>query len=343
MTQNGGQTDQKTDQKRAGGRYYTRGNPFRLNAFRAWARAAELERRTVLEPFAGAEDIPQLLEAAGYRNLRWAMFDIAPSAERVQQRDTLADFPDGFRVCVTNPPWLARNSAARRGLPFPETTPHNDLYKIALKKCLRRCRWAAAIVPEAFIRTGLFLDRLADFISLIPRAGAMFDDTEHPVGLALFAPDVSPDARVWRNDRLLGTLRQLRKRLPPPSRNREIVFNDPNGNLGLVAIDNTVSASIRFCKPEELEKYRIGAQSRFITIIRVPWEPDIDALNARLSAVREDTHDVFLTAFKGLRRDELYRRRLHWALARAVIDAGSPQMRFRMQPTDDLQLSGDAP
>ena len=57
----------------------------------------------------------------------------------------------------------------------------------------------------------------------------MFEDTEHPVGLALFAPDATSDVRVWRNNQFLGTIKELRRHLPQPSSNRDIVFNDPQG------------------------------------------------------------------------------------------------------------------
>ena len=321
------------DEKRAIGRYYTRGNPFLLEPFHTWAKASNLAQQITLEPFAGAKDIPQLIDAANLRCPDWALFDIEPGAEGVVQRDTLADFPKGFNVCITNPPWLARNSATRRGLPFPKATRHDDLYKYAIEKCLTHCGWVAAIIPEAFIRSGLFLQRLQDFISLVPptKDGAtqgnskrdtsyMFEDTEHPVGLALFAPHVTSDVRVWRNNQLLGGINELRRHLPQPSSNRSIVFNDPNGNLGLIAIDNTVSASIRFCPSEELKDYPIGVHCRSITKIGVPWDVDIDMLNACLAAIREKTHDVFLTAFKGMRRDGHYRRRLDWALSRAIVD-----------------------
>lgn len=345
------------DHKRAGGRYYTRGNPFLLKPFQRWAKEADLERRRVVEPFAGAKDIPRLLESAGYVRLDWSLFDIQPSAEGVARRDTLADFPTGYGACVTNPPWLARNSATRRGLPFPQETRHNDLYKHALEKCLAHCGWTAAIIPEAFIRSGLFLERLADFISLVAFAppesnggGAsseMFEDTDHPVGLALFAPSAGEDVRVWRNDRFLGKLGRLRAHLPPLSRNRRIVFNDPNGNLGLIAIDNTVEASIRFCPPEELEGRLVSSRDRFLTIVRVPWNADIDLLNARLRTLREKTHDVFLTAFKGLRQDGRYRRRLGYALARSIIDMDNPQLKmnltFRYDPLKPPKRNGDAP
>ena len=328
------------DEKRASGRYYTRGNPFQLEPFLSWAEASNLGQQVALEPFAGAKDIPQLIGAANLRCPDWALFDIDPGAEGVVQRDTLADFPTGFNTCITNPPWLARNSATRRGLPFPEATEHDDLYKYALEQCLTHCGWVAAIIPEAFIRSGLFLERLSDFVSLVPqtedktnyapdkgdRGGAvMFEDTEHPVGLALFVPQVTPDVRIWRNNQFLGGLNELRRHLPRPSGNRSIVFNDPNGNLGLIAIDNTVSASIRFCPPEELGDYPIRVHCRSITKIGVPWDVDIDMLNARLKTIREKTHDVFLTAFKGIRRDGYYRRRLDWALTRAIVDTKPPQ------------------
>jgi hypothetical protein len=321
------------DEKRASGRYYTRGNPFQLEPFQAWAKASNLAQQITLEPFAGAKDIPQLIDAASLQCRDWAFFDIQPGTEGIAQRDTLADFPKGFDVCITNPPWLARNSATRRGLPFPETTSYDDLYKYALEQCLTHCGWVAAIIPEAFIRSGLFLQRLHDFISLVPQTHGkteqenkvrdtayMFEDTEHPVGLALFAPDATSDVSVWRNNQFLGGINELRRHLPEPSSNRSIVFNDPNGNLGLIAIDNTVSASIRFCPAEELKDYPIRVHCRSITKIGVPWRVDIDRLNARLKTIREKTHDVFLTAFKGIRRDGHYRRRLDWALSRAIVD-----------------------
>ena len=309
-----------------------------------WANASNLAQQITLEPFAGAKDIPQLIDAANLQCRDWAFFDIKPGAKRIVQRDTLADFPKEFNVCITNPPWLARNSATRRGLPFPEATSYDDLYKYALEQCLMHCGWVAAIIPEAFIRSGLFLQRLHDFISLVPQTQGkteqengkrdtsyMFEDTEHPVGLALFAPHTTSDVKVWRNNQFLGRINELRRHLPQPSSNRGIVFNDPNGNLGLIAIDNTVSASIRFCPAAELKDYPIRVHCRSITKIGVPWDVDIEMLNARLATIREKTHDVFLTAFKGMRRDGYYRRRLDWALSRAIVDTKHPQPEMNME------------
>lgn len=308
------------DKKRSIGQYYTRGNPFILTAFRIWSSKFDLHKQIVLEPFAGAKNIPELIELSGIKCGGWKLYDIEPASDNVVYRDTIQNFPKSHDVCITNPPWLARNSATRRGLPFPETK-YDDLYKHALEKCLDNCKWVAAIIPESFIRSGVLLDRLSDFISLVPDdyIDSLFDDTQHPTGLALFSPSTTSDIILWRNNYLIGGFKRLQSYMPKHSDNRNIVFNDPDGNVGLIAIDNTVSASIRFCDPIELGDYKVNHQRRFITKIRVPYPVDIDVLNKTLSDIRERTHDVFLTAFKGVRKDGYYRRRLHWGLARSII------------------------
>ena len=96
------------DEKRASGRYYTRGNPFQLEPFQTWAKASNLEQQITLEPFAGAKDIPQLIDAANLQCRDWAFFDIEPGAEGVVQRDTLANFPkDSMFVSPIHRGWHA--------------------------------------------------------------------------------------------------------------------------------------------------------------------------------------------------------------------------------------------
>ena len=84
-------------------------------------------------------------------------------------------------------------------------------------------------------------------------------------------------------------------------------------------------------RSEELKDYPIRVHCRSITKIGVPWRVNIDMLNARLATIRKKTHDVFLTAFKGIRRDGHYRRRLDWALTRAIVDAQ------RLQPVINVE------
>ena len=85
-----------------------------------------MPKTSILEPFAGANLLISSLKDMGLCH-RADSFDIAPAHTDVKLRDTLTDFPTGYEVCITNPPWLAKNSATRRGLAFPET-PYDDLY-----------------------------------------------------------------------------------------------------------------------------------------------------------------------------------------------------------------------
>ncbi len=303
------------DSKRQRGAYFTTGDPFQNDAFEEWATRAHLKSATILEPFAGGNNLIDLLVALGWCTSSRS-FDIQPASDRVEQRDTLKDFPTGYSVCVTNPPWLAKNSATRRGMPYPDTK-YQDIYLVALHQCLANCDFVAALVPESFIRTGLFTDRLRAFVSLPP----MFEDTDSPVGLALFYPHYQMDTQVFIGGKHLGGLRVLAHHKPGALIDLFMEFNCPTGGLGLIAVDNTQGASIRFCRPCELGDRPIKHSSRAITRIDVEdGHPPIDALNCCLDNYRKDTHDVFLTSFKGLRRDGLYRRRLDWDTARLIIN-----------------------
>ena len=70
------------DEKRASGRYYTRGNPFQLKPFQMWAKELNLEQQITLEPFAGAKDIPQLLDGSTSAVSRLGIFRHCPGRER---------------------------------------------------------------------------------------------------------------------------------------------------------------------------------------------------------------------------------------------------------------------
>ena len=305
--------------KRARGRFYTAGNPFALVPFREWAERAGLPDQRVLEPFAGANNLIKMLQELSLCG-DFAAYDIEPAARGVRRRDTLADFPSGFAVCVTNPPWLARNSATRRGLPYPGGA-HNDLYKRCLELCLAHCPRVAALVPASFLQSGLFRKRLEHYI-LLHRI--LFDDTENPVCLALFGPEPTAAVRIHHDGEYMGDLQELARCLPTEKRARDLRFNDPDGALGFISFDDTRRPSIRFCGADEVRNHAIKTSSRFVTRIggcgRVT-PARIARLNRDIAAFRRDTADVFLTPFKGLRRDGRYRRRMEFALARRFLNA----------------------
>jgi hypothetical protein len=311
--------------KRQNGRFYTEGNPFVLKPFKDWAKKANLRKEIVLEPFAGANNIIRALQMHGYAK-KFRSFDIDPRDRAVEPQDTLELFPSGYSVCVTNPPWLARNSAKRRGLDFPNTI-YDDLYKHALEKCLFNCDYVAALIPATYLRSGDLRKNLEKVIFL--QNQKMFSDTENPVCLALFSPN-SNRVEIFNDELSVGFLDALEKRLPIPAKAFKLKFNDPEGQLGLIAIDNTREPSIRFVPGKQLEGYQMKQTSRMITRIQVgdiKTDDLIGKLNKDLQKFRTTTGDVFLTPFKGLRKDGYYRRRIDYSLARDFIAQSLDQSR----------------
>ena len=299
--------------KRTQGQYFTQYNPFENDGFLEWADKCNLKNQTILEPFAGANNLICMLQGMELCN-DFVSFDIEPKSNYVKQKNTLTDFPKSYNVCITNPPYLAQNSATRRGLFYPKTR-YDDIYKYALELCLRNCENVAAIIPASFLNAKLFRERLSYYILLNNK---MFDDTECPVCLALFNKK-SEDVKIY-DEKYIGLLSDLEKKIPQ-GKDIAMQFNSPIGNLGLIAIDNTIEPSIEFIDGEKIPSTKISVSSRSITRIKINSSLDnlIDKLNERLALFREETSDIFLTPFKGLRKDNKYRRRLDYALARKLI------------------------
>ena len=301
--------------KKRRGQYFTESNPFNHGAFLRWAKKSGMKDCTVLEPFAGRNSIISHLRGMDLCRA-FKSYDIEPASNEVEYRDTLANFPQGFEVCVTNPPWLARNIATFKGLEFPKGE-YGNLYQYALENCLSNCDWIAALVPESFIRTQTFRDRLDSFVSVTE---CLFADTGHPVGLALFQPRKTRKINIWVGSQFVGILEELERGYPTPRKNGvKVVFNSPNGNVGLYALDNTIQPSIRFCPPDELSDYAVKRSGRHITKLWVDGKIELKKWNNFLNEFRHKTHDVFMTCYKGIRKDGKYRRRLDWQLARGII------------------------
>ena len=308
------------DIKRSKGQYFTKGNPFGLKPFQNWLDKTNLSAEILLEPFAGANDIINSLRSMGVCK-KFSSYDISPSDKLVKKQDTIKNFPIGHKVCITNPPWLARNSATRRGLPYPKTK-YDDLYKHCLSLCLDHCEYVGALIPASFLQTKLFRERLSKYILLHKN---LFMDTENPTCLALFTPKENKRVDLYYDDEHLGTLSNLEKALPKPRNDKEEVrFNDPNGNLGFISFDNTKEPTIRFCEVEEIEDYPIKVSSRFFTRISGNFDnipKMIKELNRQIKSFRDETKDIFLTPFKGRRKDGFYRRRMEFSMARNFINA----------------------
>jgi hypothetical protein len=101
-------------------------------------------------------------------------------------------------------------------------------------------------------------------------------------------------------------------------------FNDRNGAVGIKNTDNTVGASIKFIPGRDIDSEKVKHSSRSITRVSgLPEDIDLygflNLCNTILERYREKTKDIFLSSFKGLRQDGLYRRRLDYKTARDIM------------------------
>lgn len=318
------------------GQFFTITNPFEVAPFKMWMESINIDEDTVfLEPFAGANNIVNMIQDIGFLN-KWDCFDISPNNEinntkyHIEKRDTLKLFPKNYKIAITNPPYLAKNSATRSGIKYPNTK-YQDLYLYSLDRMVKNVDYCAAIIPESFITSPIFTNKLIFVVSLTCK---MFDDTDCPVCLAMFSPTKDKkkfnlsknDFVIYSMNERIGTYDELKKSI---KLNKKIdikwVFNDPNGSIGLRGVDNTKCASIKFVDGNEINPSRIKVSSRSLTRISgLPQSYDIELfielLNKNLSKYRNATHDVFLTAFKNLRMDNKYRRRLDFDTARYLLN-----------------------
>ena len=201
---------------------------------------------------------------------------------------------------------VGKNSATVRGFRFPDCH-YDDIYKLALERCLDNYIYVAALFPESFITENLFQERLKSFVSL---TSGFFENTQHPVGFAMFNQENSKDVVVWSDNTKIGKLFFL-KSIKPATKECgvKVKFNQPSGNVGLIALDNTFEPSIRFCDVSDLKNYKVKPTVRHITKLKVAEEIWISDWNQVLNNVRKKTYDVLMTCYNGIRRDGMYRRR----------------------------------
>lgn len=307
------------------GKFYTITNPFNLKVFKDWFDSIpDIANLTIVEPFAGSNNIVKLMNVPN----NWNCYDISPTANLVPQfsiiqRDTIANFPQGYSVGITNPPYLAKNSATRSKITY-HGDPYDDLYKKCLEVMLDNLDYVAVIIPESFITAGIFQERLDCFISLTCK---MFNDTDCPVCLALFSPRNYSDFSVYQMDNFIGNYNK--NLIWYKIINRKLYnwkFNDPLGEIGINAIDNTLKDSIQFIPGVNYNSEIINNSCRSYTRVSLNGYTVKDLplflslCNDCLDWYRSNTNDIFMTSFKGLRKDGKYRRRLDWDTAKGIME-----------------------
>ena len=323
------------ENKRLFGQYFTITNPFETVGFYKWFNSIpNYENEMILEPFAGGNNIPRMIkdEEIMPKN-NWKCFDIAPAHNtypefKIVKRDTIKEFPAGYKIAITNPPYLSKNSATRRGLSYPETE-YDDLYKLCLDVMLKNCDYVAAIIPETFITSGLFHSRIHSVVSLTCK---MFDDTDCPVCLAMFSPEHNGSFEIYRMNEYIGLYDELKAQDVICSSDIKWNFNNPDGEIGIWCIDGTKCPTIHFGDGSLIDKKKIKVSSRSITRVSgLPTDINLNDLiaecNLVLDAYRQNTKVVFMASFKGLRNDGYYRRRLDFATARNILNQAVQNIR----------------
>lgn len=334
-------------EKRILGQYYTVKNPFNHVAVHEWYKLMpDPENLHFIEPFAGANNIIALFDEAfpEIKPAQWEAYDISPEAVGKNQvpeveltkRDTIKN-PVKGDVVVTNPPYLAKNSASKNKFVI-DFGQWQNLYEVSLEKILANADYVCAIIPESFITRKIFTDRLFAVVSITEN---LFDDTGIPVCLALWGNKPTEEYKIYSGETCLGTDITLQAKLKSFFSNnvvnKVVKFNDPKGLLGVQAIDNTKEASLRFVRGDTIAPEKIKHTSRHVTRVSVydaetndPYITEenldnfIEETNKLLHKYRELTDDVFLTSSKGIREDGKYRRRLDFKTIKMLINsAGS--------------------
>jgi len=284
------------------GQFYTTSDPFLgSDAFSLWNSLRPKNTR-VLEPFAGAGLLYSYLDES------WVGYDIDPKISGIIKQDTIANFPTGFEVCITNPPYLAKTTISRQKLNV--SIQHQDLYLDCLELMLNHCDYVAAIIPSTYYNTNLFKDRLVAWDKLDRE---IFSDTDVPVGVAYFAP-TSKGVSLYVNGKQI-------KENAPQNVSSNISFNDENGNYVLCAIDTTKGRNIHIHNDVDnfdRKKY-LKHTSRNYSLFYSTQKINIDIVNQFINEWRDETNDFYLTSFKSTMNSGIYRKRINFNILKWII------------------------
>lgn len=316
-------------QKVSEGKFHTKGDGWLLPHISDFIRATN--SKFALDPFAGKGDMLEVMQREmklmplGYdidTKLTWKI------------NDSLVEIPtcDPGVIIITNPPFLAKYSASRKGVItqvasyYADNKPYDDLYKIALIKITKAAKNAVVIVPETYMSEQL-LCHLCHSITIIE--DNLFQDTTQPVCILVFDGKPKPlsEVKIYKNDKLVSNLTALNSCRIKPLNKYDIKFNDLSGQIGLRGVDLTKPEDcIKFMPLDELKYDRdsISSSSRLYSAIKVPgnhYSKDLSLkCNIILNSLREKSHDLLLSAFKGNTNEGKRRRRLDFYTARAIIE-----------------------
>ena len=209
---------------------------------------------------------------------------------------------------------------------YYERYGRNDLYEIALDRCLASFGHVVAILPETFLHSAYSKDRCERIIVLEENP---FNDTTFPVCATCWSPAANQDPDIYVGEDKVTRHSDIIRLRRSVGRSNRIVFNHPEGNIGLRAVDGTKEGDRIAFFPADGFAYprsRIKSSSRLMTYIMVEELDSEGAIqefcktsNGILEKYRGATSDTILSSFKGNNRLGKRRRRLDYGLARKVV------------------------
>jgi hypothetical protein len=314
------------------GSFYTTDSSWLNAPVRRFLSNAFLTNTSALDPFAGDGHLIDLVR----REFGVATFGLDIAGNKWARNDSLVSIPNASNsVIVTNPPYLANHSAKRKGVAglvatYFDGTDYDNLYKIALDRCLAAADFVVAVIPETFLLSSFDKSRLA-VVSVIE--GDLFSDTEAPAVVACFGPpEITHDASIFNGDEQIGSLKEIFELRSGRARSGiRIVFNDPGGRIGLRAVDSHDGVRrIEFIYGDfEYHRNRVKDSSRLLTYLDVPELSNsqiqelVVCANIHLETLRAKSRDLILAPFKGNDKKGNRRRRLDYALARQILNTVS--------------------
>lgn len=316
------------------GSFYTTKSGWLTDQVRAFlAKALTESNGYLLDPFAGDGHLLEAIKSdsiLGEQVNQVAGFDI--QGQLWPKNDSLLEIPNPKKaVIVTNPPYLANHSAKRKGVSslvekYFDSSTQKNLYMIALENSLACADYVVAVIPETFLLSSFPKNRLELAVVI---QDSLFGDTDAPALVACFSKGVRDNAHIFTGNQHIGTLGEILSLRESSAPNHRIVFNDPNGRIGLRAVDGSDgNTPIAFMAAKDFEypSDSVVVSSRLMTYLELPTltEAQVSKLigiaNELLFEIREASGDLVLAPFKGNDRNGRRRRRLDYALARKILN-----------------------
>lgn len=158
-----------------------------------------------------------------------------------------------------------------------------------------------------------------------------FDVYQNNLFLGKYSELIQKEKQFLINNTCRNSTYFLINRLVVDKEITKIVFNDPNGLINIQCLDNTKNSSIFMTMTNIVEPKDVKQSSRSktrISLYNKKGELILDkdflnqfclAFNEKFNLYRQETHDLFLTSFRGLREDGYYRKRLDFKKIKMLL------------------------